>query len=171
LTHGTHTINYQLEKMATTNTTLPFTTDMGQLLFARSTLKGMDLALGEELQKVAIAAPPTTTSTLPDEDQEDRQTTPLDAVVVSPRVAEELTRAEVMQAVEEVLGYSFPKPTSGPDDISVFSGYIFVGGKQVTWTRHLCNRMGGSRITLSMREEKDALLSSCLDAKTIFALQ
>jgi hypothetical protein len=157
--------------MATTNTTLPFATDMGQLLFAQSTLKGIDLALGEELQKAAIAAaPPTTTSTLPDQDQDDR-TTPIDAIVVSPRVAEELTQAEVMQAVKEVLGYSFPKPTSGPDDISVFSGYIFVGGKQVTWTRHLCNRMGGSRITLSMREEKDALLSSCLDAKTIFALQ
>jgi hypothetical protein len=155
--------------MATTNTTLPFATDMGQLLFTRSTLKGIDLALGEELQKAAIAAaPPTTTSTLPDQDD---RTTPLDAVVVSPRVAEELTQAEVMQAVKEVLGYSFPKPTSGPDDISVFSGYIFVGGKQVTWTRHLCNHMGGSRITLSMREEKDALLSSCLDAKTIFALQ
>jgi hypothetical protein len=161
-------IDYKrIDKMTTNTTHMPTATDVANLLLARTAFKDIDLALGEELQKAALAAaPPITTSTLPDLDE---RTPPLDAVVVSPRVAEEMTQDEVMQAVKEVLGFSFPKP-SGPNDISVFSGYIFVNGKQVTWTRHIGNRKGG-RITLSLREDKDMLLSSCLDDKTVFACQ
>jgi hypothetical protein len=152
--------NHKKEKMATDTSHMPAASC--ELLFARSSLKDIDLALAKELQRTAtLAAAPT----LPD--QNDR-TAPMDAVALSARVAEELTQEEVAQAVKEVLGFSFPQSSS--NDISVFSGYIFVNGKQLTWTRHQCNRMGGSRITLSLREEKDALLTSCLDARTVFAL-
>jgi len=151
--------------MATHSTTRLRTADeMAASFLTQSSLKGIDLA--EELHKAALAAaPPTTTTTLPHHIDPKM---PVDTVVVSPRVQEELSQGEIVQAVQEVLGFSFPKP-SGPE-VSIFSGYIFVNGKQVAWARYLCNRMGGSRISLTLREEKETL-SSCLDAKTLFAMQ
>jgi hypothetical protein len=86
----------------------------------------------------------------------------LSAVRVSPRVMEELSREEIMKVMEQVLSFSFPA-TSEPE-LSIFSGYIFLGGKQLAWTRHMTPR-GLSQFTISLREEKDQLLAT---AETTF---
>lgn len=94
---------------------------------AQETRDETTAAVGEPRRGQAAAQPPTLYT----------------EVTTSPRVAEELSPEEIKQAVQQVLSFSFPLPAlDDPLDgeTSVFSGFIFVNGKQLAWTRshHRC---------------------------------
>lgn len=152
------------------------------LLLARSALRGIDLALAEDLRETTVSSLEAATGPAQRASSttchghfrplQPHKASLLDTVVVSPRVAEELTSGEVVEAVQQVLSFSFPPCPDDDDEPSTFSGYIFVSGKQLTWTRHGVGQNGlhAGRITISMREERHLLSGAdWLDAKMLLA--
>lgn len=149
------------------------TGSLSDMMLARAALKGIDLALAEDLrEKTSSSAASTlstitTTTTAPS-----RRLPPIAAtktvtldVLTSPRVAQELKPQEVVETVKQVLSFTFPPSNLDDQDPSTFSGYILVSGKQVHWSRQILGQGAGSCITISLREERELLQTDWLETK------